>query len=83
MTFDMKREEELKRRKLSGLQAQLDGMKIKDVALKANKSTKQPSTSKSKSNKQASTSKPKAPKKVKEEIETTSSSSEDESDSEQ
>ena len=81
MTFDMKREEELKRRKLSGLQAQLDGMKIKDVALKANKSTKQLSTSKSKSNKQASTSKAKAPKQVKE-VETTSSS-EDKSDSEQ
>jgi len=66
MTFDMQREEALERKKLGELQARLDGMKIKDVALKANKSTKQPSTSKSKSNKEASTSKPKAPMKVKE-----------------
>ena len=51
MTFDMQREEALERKKLCELQAQLDGLKIKDVALKANKSTKQPSTSKSKSNK--------------------------------
>ncbi|XP_066358250.1 uncharacterized protein [Miscanthus floridulus] len=82
MTFDMQREEALERRKLGELQARLDGMKIKDVALKANKSTKQASTSKPKSNKQASTSKPKAPKKAQEEVETTSSS-EDESDNEQ
>ena len=58
LTFDMQREEALERWKIGELQAQLDGMKIKDVALKDNKSTKQPSTSKSKSNKQASTSKP-------------------------
>jgi transposase len=83
MTFDMQREEALERRKLGELQAKLDGMKNKDVALKANKSTKQASTSKSKFNKQASTSKPKAPKQVQEQIETTSSSSEDESDHEQ
>ena len=83
MTFDMQREEALERRKLGELQAKLDGMKIKDVALKANKSTKQPSTSKSKSNKQASTSKPKASRQVQEQVETTSSSSEDESDGEQ
>ena len=53
-------------------------MKIKDVALKANKASKRGSTSKSKINKQASTSKPKAIKQVQERVETTSSSSEDE-----
>ena len=58
-------------------------MKIKDVALKANKSSKQGSTSKSMINKQASTSKPKASRQVQEQVETTSSSSEDESDGEQ
>jgi ribosomal protein L12E/L44/L45/RPP1/RPP2 len=73
----MQREEALERRKLGELQAKLDGLKINDVALKANKATKQASTGKSMSNKQASTSKPKAPKQVKE-VETTSSSSEDE-----
>jgi hypothetical protein len=78
----MQRKEENERKKLGELQAKLEGIKINDdVALKANKSTKHPSTSKSKSNKQASTSKTKAPKQVKEEVETTSSS-EDESDSE-
>jgi ribosomal protein L12E/L44/L45/RPP1/RPP2 len=71
----MQREEALEGRKLGELQARLDGMKIKDVALKANKSTKQPSTSKSKANKEASASKAKAPKKIKEEVETSSSSS--------
>jgi hypothetical protein len=76
----MQREEVNERRKLSELQAKLDGMKIKDVALKVNKSTKQATTSKSKSNKQASTSKPKALKQVQEQVKTTSSSSEDESD---
>jgi transcriptional antiterminator len=45
----MQREEVNERRKLSELQAKLDGMKIKDVALKVNKSTKQATTSKSKS----------------------------------
>ena len=78
LTHDMQKEEANERRKLGELQAQLDGMKIKEVALKANKSSKQHSTSKHKSNKQASTSKPKALKQVKE-VETTSSS-EDESD---
>jgi len=58
------------------LQAKLDGIKIKDVALKANKSSKHGSTSKSKINKQALTSKPKASKQVQERVETTSSSSE-------
>jgi len=51
MTFDMQREKALERKNLGELQAQLDRLNIKDVALKANKSTKQPSTSKSKSNK--------------------------------
>ncbi|XP_066320414.1 uncharacterized protein [Miscanthus floridulus] len=59
LTLDMQREEANERKKLGELQAKLDGMKIKDVALKANKLSKQSSTSKSKINKQASTSKPK------------------------
>jgi hypothetical protein len=54
LNFDMK---------IGELQAKLEGIKInKDVALKANKSSKKGSTSKSKTNMQASTSKPKAPK---------------------
>jgi hypothetical protein len=53
----MQREEANERKKLGELQAKLEGIKINDdVALKANKSTKQPSTSKFKSNKQSSTS---------------------------
>ena len=52
------------RKRLGELQAKLDGIKIKDVALKANKSSKHGSTSKSKINKKASTSKPKASKQV-------------------
>ena len=65
------------------MQAKLEGIKIKDVALMANKSSKQGSTSKSKTNKQASISKPKAIKQVQERIETTSSSSESEHDDDQ
>ena len=53
LTFDMQREEANERRRLGELQAKLDGIKIKDVALKVNKSSKQGSTSKSKINKQA------------------------------
>jgi hypothetical protein len=53
LTFDMQREEANKRKKLGELQAKLEGIRIKDVALKANKSSKQGSTSKSKINKQA------------------------------
>jgi hypothetical protein len=57
LTFDIQREEANERKKLGELQAKLEGIKINnDVALKANKSTKQLSTRKSKSNKQASTS---------------------------
>jgi hypothetical protein len=41
LTFDMQKEEANKRNKLGELQEKLDGMKIKDVALKANKSSKQ------------------------------------------
>ncbi|XP_066333653.1 uncharacterized protein [Miscanthus floridulus] len=82
MTIDMQREEALERMKLSELQAKLDGMKFKYVALKADKSINQASTSKFKSIKQASISKPKAPKQVQEQMETTSSSSEGESDNE-
>ena len=40
MTFDMQREEANERKKLGELQAKLEGIKIKDVALKANKSSK-------------------------------------------
>jgi hypothetical protein len=79
LTFDMQREEANERKKLRELQAKLEGIKInKNVALKANKSSKQDSTSKSKINKQASTSKPKVTKQVQEIVETTSSSSESE-----
>jgi hypothetical protein len=74
LTFDMQREEANERRKLSEVQVKLDGIKItEDVALKANKSSKQGSTSKTKNNKQALTSKPKAPKQEQEVVETTSS----------
>jgi hypothetical protein len=80
LTFDMQREEANEKKKLGELQAKLDGMKIKDVALKANKSSKQGTSNKVKGNKQASTSKPKEVKQVQEQEETASSSSEDESD---
>jgi hypothetical protein len=84
LTFNMQREQANKRKKLGELQAKLEGIKInKDVALKANKSSKQGSTSKSKTNKQASTSKPKVTKHVQEIIETTSSSSESENGDDQ
>jgi hypothetical protein len=84
LTFDMQREEVNERKKLGELQAKLEGIKInKDVALKANKSSKQGSNSKSKTNKQASISKPKATKQVQERVKTTSSSSESENDDEQ
>jgi hypothetical protein len=53
LTFDIQREEANERKKLGELQARLEGIKIKDVALKANKSSKQGSTSKSKINKKA------------------------------
>jgi hypothetical protein len=77
LTSDMQREEANERKKLGELQAKLEGIKInKDVALKANKSSKQGSTSKSKINKQTSTSKPKVTKQVQEIVETTSSSNE-------
>ena len=73
-----------KEKKLRELQAKLEGIKInKDVALKANKSSNQGSTSKFKINKQSSTSKPKASKQVQERVETTSSSSESEYDDDQ
>jgi hypothetical protein len=80
----MQREEANKRKKLRELQAKLEGIKInKDVALKANKSSKKGSTSKSEINKQTSTSKPKVTKQVQEIIETTSSSSESENSDDQ
>jgi hypothetical protein len=80
LTFDMQREEANERRRLSELQAKLDGMKIKDVALKANKSSKQGTSNKAKGSKQASTRKPKSIKQVQQQEETTSSSSESESE---
>ena len=40
LTFDMQRKEANERKKLGELQAKLEGIKIKDVALKANKSSK-------------------------------------------
>ena len=83
LTFDMQREEANKRKKLGELQANLEGIKIKDIALKTNKSSKQGSTSMSKINQQASTSKPKASKQVQERVKTTSSSSESENDDDQ
>ena len=59
--LDMQREEANERKKLRELHAKLEGIKInKDVALKANKSSKQGSTNKSKINQQALTSKPKS-----------------------
>ena len=60
----MQREEANERRKLGELQSKLDGMKIKEVALKANKSSKQGCSSKAKGSKQASTSQPKKEKEV-------------------
>ena len=44
LTFGMQREEANERKKLRELQAKLESIKIKDVALKANKSSKQGST---------------------------------------
>ena len=64
LTFDMQREETDERKKLGELQAKLEGIKINDVALKTNKSSKQGSTSMSKINQQASISKSKASKQV-------------------
>jgi hypothetical protein len=80
LTFDMQIEEANERRKLDELQAKLDGMKIKEVALKANKSNKQGTSSKAKGSKQASTSQPKETKQVQQNNDISSSSSEDEDD---
>jgi hypothetical protein len=77
LTFDMQREEANERRKLGELQAKLDGMKIKDVALKANKSSKQGTSNEAKGSKQASTSQPKEVKQAPPNDDTTSSSSEE------
>jgi hypothetical protein len=80
LTSDMQRGEANERRKLGELQAKLDGMKIKEVALKANKSSKQGTSSKAKGSKQASTSQPNETKQVQQNNDTSSSSSEDEDD---
>jgi hypothetical protein len=61
----MQREEGNERRRLGELQAKLDGMKIKEVALKANKLSKQGTSNKPKDSKQASTNMPKATNKSK------------------
>jgi hypothetical protein len=80
LTFDKQREEANERRKLGELQAKLDDMKIKEVALKANKSSKQGTSSKAKGSKQASISQPKETKQVQQNNNTSSSSSEHEDD---
>src|SRR5579859_29199 len=80
LTFDMKREEANERRKLGELQAKLEGIKIKDVALKANKTSKPSSSNKNKGSKQASSSQANAMKKTQDNIDATSSSSEEEDD---
>jgi hypothetical protein len=77
LIFDMQREEANERRRFGELQAKLDGMKIKDVALKANKPSKPSISNKNKGSKKPSTSKPKEVKKVQEFEGTTSSSSEE------
>jgi hypothetical protein len=61
----MQREEANERRRLGELQAKLDGMKIKDVALKANKPSKPSTSNKNKGSKQPATSKPKKSSKCK------------------
>ena len=80
LTFDMQREETNKRRRLCELQAKLEGMKIKEVALKANKSSNQGISNKVKGSKQASTSQPKEIKSTPQNDDPSSSSSEDEDD---
>jgi hypothetical protein len=80
LAFDMQREEANEKRKLGELQAKLDGMKIKEVSLKANKSSKQGTSSKAMGSKQASTSQPKETKQVQQNNDTSSSSSEDKDD---
>ena len=80
LTFDMQREEANERRRLGELQAKLEGMKIKEVALKANKSSNQGTSNKAKGSKQASTSQPKEIKSTPQNDDPSSSSSEDEDD---
>jgi hypothetical protein len=80
LTFDMQREEANERRRLGELQAKLEGMKIKEVALKANKSSNQGISNKVKGSKQASTSQPKEIKSTPQNDDPSSSSSEDEDD---
>ena len=71
MTFDMQRVEANERRKLGELQAKLDGMKIKDIALKANKTSKQSTSYNAKGSKQPSTSQPKKEKEIQQNIDST------------
>ncbi|XP_066332304.1 uncharacterized protein [Miscanthus floridulus] len=80
LTFDMQREEANERRRLGELQAKLKGMKIKEVALKANKSSNQGTFNKAKGSKQALTSQPKEIKSTPQNDDPSLSSSEDEDD---
>jgi hypothetical protein len=56
LTFDIQRVEAIERRKLGELQAKIDGMKVKDVVLKANKISKQSSSNKANGGNQPSIS---------------------------
>jgi hypothetical protein len=82
LTFDMQREEASKRRKNGGLQAKLDVIKIKDIALKANKTTKNSHSNKTNFSKNEPFTKVKTSKKAKEKVEILSSSSESDSEDE-
>jgi hypothetical protein len=80
LAFDMQQEEAFERRKIGELQAKLDGMKIKDIALKANKETRNSHGNKANFSKDASTTKVKTSKKIKEMVVVSSSSSESDSE---
>ena len=82
LKFDMQREEANERKRLGELQSKLDGLKIKEVALKASKPHKHSSSCNHNGSKQASTSQPKMTKQApqQEEEESTSTSSESEDD---
>ena len=67
LTFDIQRKEANERKKLGELQAKLEGIKIKDVALKANKSSKRGSTSSPRSTSKLQLASPKQAGKFKKE----------------
>ena len=75
LTFDMQREEASERREIGELQAKLDGMKIKDIALKANKTTKNSHSSNTNFSKNEPPVKVKTSKNTKEKVVISSSSS--------